>query len=172
MPRKLRPRTPRRRFDHGAPIARPSLAPLAAVWLIAAALCMGAYVNPPHALLVGLPAPLPRDTIGVLTPSYDLLDLDAEGTIRWNGHPVTEEQLRAILSESGQRSPQGALLFHPQHDVAYGDALGLLAIVHREGAIDGCFRFSEIQRFADYENPPDFERLVAPDYRECDLWFE
>ena len=169
MPRRRDTARLPRRYDHGLPIWRPNLAPLAAVWLVAAGLCMGVYVDPPHALLVDLPTPVPDGFVGVLTPGEDVLSLEAEGVLRWNGQAIAESELAAILAARHHSARRAALMFRPAHDVPYGEALELLALLHAGDAIDGCFRFSEIHRYADYENPPDPDRLIAPDYRECDL---
>lgn len=169
--RPLRRRTTRRRsrrLDHGRPVARIELAPLAAICLTATGLIASAYPLQTHALTVDLPAPLPGDYLGPLTPTRDVLTVDKRLALRWNGAAIDKRDLPSITMQRQARTDPGALLFRPDGDVAYADTLAILALLQRSGAIDRCFRFSQLALFGRYEQserPPD----PAPaDTTRCD----
>ncbi|WFL78788.1 hypothetical protein P7228_06925 [Altererythrobacter arenosus] len=153
------------------PLWRPSLAPLASIWLIGAALLMGVYVNPRHALLVQLPAPPPPDFLDVLTPTYNRVTIAADDTTRWNGTVVSDSELALILAGTYDDSPQPALLFHPDADASYERALEVMDIIRREGLVDRCFRFAETARYRRFEVAPDLAEPLPAQSAECSPYF-
>ena len=154
-------------YDHGEPIRRLSAAPLAGVLLVLAVLSALAYPLKTHALVVDLPAPTP-EYLGPLTPNANLVVLTVGGDILWNGTSVTIADLRANLRAARDQSPQPSLLFEPQGDVAYGDALALLAVIAQEEAVDRCFRFNAISAWQHFERQEPVE-LLPYESKECHI---
>ena len=157
-----------RTFDHGRPIAQIDLAPFAAVVLIAGTLVASTYQLQTHALTVDLPVPLPAGSRGPLTPLYDVLALDEHLTLRWNGAVITAQELPLIIRQRQAKPDPGAMLFRPDADVSYRDTLAVIALLERHGAIDGCFRFSQLGRFGRFEDAVSPNLPAPPDYTLCD----
>ncbi len=154
-------------YDHGKPIWRPNLAPLGAVWAIAAALLMSVYGKPPHALLVDLPMPYPPGSLGPLTPNSNRLVIDREGALFWNGLAITDDELSQVLASKSMLNDEPALLFTPDGDAPYPRTLELLGIIERHGLLGPCFRFSGIARFRQYERPSTFNDLTLQEREDC-----
>ena len=119
-------------------------------------------------MTVDLPLPLPDDYLGPLTPVYDVLALDERLTLRWNGTVITAEELPSILGQRQARPDPGAMLLRPDANVGYRDTLALIALLERHGAIDGCFRFSQLGRFGRFEDAVNPYLPAPPDYTLCD----
>lgn len=170
--RRVSPAGPARaRLDQRQWIWRPNLAPVAAIWLIIATLLMGVYINPPHAIIVDLPAPYPDDDLGPLTPVSDRLVIDPDGAIFWNAHPITDRQLTDILSASDQRPYGSALLFTPDADAPYARVIHVLGMVRQAGLIDHCFHFAQIARYRQYDRPGTFDELTPYHREDCRTYY-
>ena len=158
---------PRHRYSHGEPIGRPDSLPilLFVFALIAGLLAMSPRAT--HILKVDLPAPYPPGHLGVLTPSYDRIVIDANGAARWNSVPVSDEQLHAILDQSAMRPLQHSLLLTPDGHAPYPRVLEILRLITATGLNDRCFRFSGNARFARYDKPETFDDLVPAETVEC-----
>ena len=166
----IEPRYPRRGrtykpYDHGEPLRWISLVPLAGIFAIAGALIASTYGLTPNAITVDLPAPYPESEVVPLTPPVNRLILREDGAILWNGERVSEAQLGAILDDPRRKAEGPALLFTPEPDVRYQQAVRVLDLLRRHGAIDRCFRFSGIQHYRQFESPDTFDDLT-PDQRE------
>ena len=162
----------RRRYSHGEPIGRPDSLPilLFVFTLIAALLALSPRAT--HILKVDLPAPYSPGDSDVLTPSYDRIVIDANGTARWNSVPVTDEQLSAILNQSARRPKRHSLLLTPEALTPYPRVLEILRLITAAGLNDRCFRFSGNARFARYDRPQTFANLVPPETVECLPFYE
>lgn len=133
-----RPRRGRRRidtFDHGQPIWRPSLAPLAAVWLIGATLLMGVYVNPPHAILIDLPAPIPAQYRPGSDSRIQVLRIGVEpdGTPTFNAVRVSPRDLALMLNVASHLVWTPGIIFEPHPKALYHDALPILGEIKKAG---------------------------------------
>ena len=117
-----------------------------------------------HALIVDLPAPYP-DATGPLSPPQNLVVLTETGKVLWNGQQVSRADLRANLRAAKSAIPQPALMFEPEGNAAYGDALELLAIIADEGLVDYCFRFGNAPLWRDTEK---IEPADLPYYQRRD----
>lgn len=148
-----------------APISRPNLAPVAAVWLIAAVTMASTYPVTPHAILVDLPQHDPL--LAPLTPYANLLVVESQGAIRWNGEPVDEKLLREILRHNRTLSPQPALRYEPDGELPYGEAVRVLDILRQEQAIDRCFLMSNVGRYRRYEQREPDDGPIPYEVREC-----
>ena len=131
-----------RTYDHGRPIVRFTLAPLASVWLIAAALMMGVYVNPPHAITVEFP-----DARGEKTAlGTDRLEIRiaVDDSVIFDGRPVTDSEMSKLLRARLSQGWQGMVVFTPQPHVSYKRALKVLGVIFRNGGMQGRFCFDDI----------------------------
>ena len=158
---------PQHRYSHGEPIGRPDSLPilLFVFALIAALLAMSPRAM--HILEVDLPTPYPPDYLGVLTPSYDRIVIEANGTARWNSVAVSDAQLSAILEELAALPKQHSLLLTPDADTPYPRVLEILRLITATGLNDRCFHFSGNARFARYDRPETFDDLVPAETIEC-----
>ena len=141
--------------------------PLAGVFAIAGALVASSYGIVPNALTVDLPAPYPDNGPGPLSPHVNRLIVTTSGAILWNGAQVSEEELGRILERPNLGGENAPLLFAPEADASYARAIQVLDLVRKHGAIDRCFRFSEIERYRRYEDPDSFAELAPPSREDC-----
>lgn len=154
-----------------APISRPNLAPLAAIWMVASTALAAVYINPPHAILVELPPFYPDDYLGPLTPNVNLLSITPDGAILWNNSRISTVQLREVLRQTRVAPEQPALLFRPDGAATYGAAANVLNILHDEGAIDRCFLFDDIAKFRRFESD-EVETGPTPNSpRICNVYY-
>ena len=170
--RLRRPRRPRHRYCHGEPIGRPDSLPILLFIfpLIAALLAMSPRAT--HILKVDLPAPYPPDYSGVLTPSYDRIVIEANGTARWNSVAVSDAQLSAILEKLAALPVQKSLLLTPDAQAPYPRVLEVLRLITAAELNDRCFRFSGNARFARYDRPETFDDLPPAETVECLPYYE
>ena len=165
--RLRRSATARRTYDHGEPIRWLGLVPLAGVLGIVAALVLTTYGIRPHALTVQLPVPHPDAEMGPLTPNVNRLIIREDGSVLWNALPVSDRQLGEILKQLDRESPTPGLLFTPEADAPYARVLEVLGMIRAHGALDRCFRFAGIARFAHYDRPETFDDPVLATREDC-----
>ena len=137
-------------YDHGQPIHRPNLALLAAVWAIAAALAMGVYVNPSHALTIDLPMPSPYSPDSVDPLPFHRVSVSRTGQAIIDGSPVTDGRLAQHMGAFLREPVEPAIFFDPSADARYGRVLEVLAIVRGKGLAGSRFCFANLadhQRF-------------------------
>ena len=128
------------------------MAPLAAVLGIAATLMMASYGTPQHAVLIDLPHP-GMDPDNRIQLPIDLLRLDGEGYVYWNGEPVTPARLTKILLDRQTDDRIAGLRFAPDADAAYGDAALLLQLVKASGNAEAGFCFHDHHRYRKFGKP-------------------
>ena len=141
MPIDWRRREKAARFDHGGPIRYISLAPVAGVMLVVAAVTAMAYPAQQHIIL--LPLAPPAD-FALAAPSADdapdiRIGLDQNGKFTWNGEPVTQTQVENRLWATLREPLEPTILFDPDDHAAYGATLPVLDIFKRVGILKFCF---------------------------------
>lgn len=141
--------------------------PIASVWLIGAALLMGAYVDPPHAVTIDLPPLGPDVPPGPLTPLYDKLYISPSGKLLWNGEPIDEGGLRTLVRQKQSLPRETALVFEPDGSAPYDVAARTLGILEQENATGHCFIFGNTAQFRAYDRPATFDGLQPASSREC-----
>ena len=62
----------------------------------------------------------------------NLITIDAQGGLRWNGRPIDPGTLRLELARTRQMMPAPELHLRPDADARHGDVDALLAIIKRE----------------------------------------
>ena len=136
--------------------------------MIIATLIAATYARPSHQITVDLPAPWPGiNDPGPLTPDVHRLIVTQDGAVWWNGTPVSDADLVAIAQSKVEHAPYASLLFTPDGNAPYGRTLEVLNLLRQAGAIDRCFRFSGIARYARYDDPPSFAWPVPYAREDC-----
>lgn len=150
---------PRLPYDHGEPIWRCRYDVIAGVlFAVAGALLWATYKNPTHAVTIDLLGPtyfdLPQwdpsteTVVNVLAPQ-------ADGTIEWNGEPVTDEELWRQLNASLLLQIEPALVFSPEPNASYDLSLKTIAMVRRSGVTKFCFGDLEDHQYFEAEGLPN-----------------
>lgn len=150
------------------PIWRPNTVPLASVWLIGAAMLMGVYVNPTHALLIDLPQPriIPPD---LPTPAIRVLRVGREGEISLDGIALPDDALRRRLTDLDRQIPRPGIILSAAPSATYIDTLRAIAILKEAGLTEPNFCFGQIERFRRFENTHKDQALDPhPDWVGCD----
>lgn len=128
-PHRLRPVHP---FDHGEPLGRIELGPLAGVVLVAALIVLGTLPSRTHTLLLDFPAfsPPPQECSQPTNPcNMHVLAMAANGRLAWDGKPVTRSAARSALAHYGGLAH---LTFSPAPDASYDATLRTLALIRQE----------------------------------------
>lgn len=159
-------------YDHGQPLHRPDSLPILLFVFALIAALMTMTPRQTHALIVDLPAPPPPGLIAPLSPNYDRLAILPSGQPLWNGTPVSEEYLQAMLQERRGMPHEEALMFTPHADARYEDVVAVLATLRKSGVLDRCFRFAEIARYRHYDRPDTFDDLTQGDLTMCSRYWE
>ena len=154
-------------FDHGTPIHRPDSLPILLFVIVLIAGLLGMAPRQTHVLTVELPMPMPPNHIGVLSPPYDRITMDAAGTLRWNGTVIDRSGLATLLEAKAASGVATPLLLSPDERASYGNVAGILLLIEQAGLVDRCFRFSGQGRFARYEAPESFAGTPPAETVEC-----
>lgn len=144
----LRRAPPRPRFDHGAPISAIDTRPMVFVALIMAVVfLLAASQTRTHVLLVDLPFQPPELSphSGPFMPVHRIRMTD-EGTVLFDGQPVSTMQLAVLLEETKAAPRHSAIAFEPDGNVPYGVAASTLAVVARAGLIDRFFCIDGLEK--------------------------
>ena len=81
-----------------------------------------------NSLEVALPAPRPTDTV-VVDPIRNLLAIESDGDLTWNGQPIDERGLTGLLAQARAMSPEPEVQFHPEASASYARSAEVLLIV-------------------------------------------
>lgn len=122
-PSKFRPAA----YDHGAPISRIDLTPLAAIGCVLSALLVLALPAPTHALLFDLPTVGPP--AGEFNVPQDQLQQNRDGTLYLNGKRVLPGDLQPQLAALDQTPYEPTLWVEMSGETPYGAALPVMAAI-------------------------------------------
>ena len=168
MPIDWRRRERAARFDHGGPIRYISLAPVAGVMLVAAAMISLSFPITTHALTFDV---YPGEGFG-LDAEFDYvnrIDIDRDGTLHWNRTAVTDAEMVKLLNATLTGPQEPALVFRPDDNAAYGDTAQMLAIIKSAGITQFCIiGLERNRRYEDFEQLPDGRNIDEID--QCDFW--
>ncbi len=136
--RHLRPIRP---FDHGEPMRRIELGPLAGVLLVAVAFAIGAFPIRTHTLLLDFPTFSPAADSCLLDwqnpcPNH-IVSIAEDGAMLWDGKPITQAELRSALQEAMRKPIRPTLSFLPAPNASYGATLVALDLIGEEVGSDG-----------------------------------
>jgi biopolymer transport protein ExbD len=116
-------------FDHGQPIRRIELGPVAGALLVIVAVMLGALPVRTHALVLDFPSiGPPPDECFVDTrrcPSHQLV-LATDGTLTWDNAAITPDDLRARIANMDQWASVNVT---PAAGSSYADTLKLLNLL-------------------------------------------
>lgn len=159
-------------FDHGSPIYKPQIAPIAGVWLAIAALLASLYATPQHVVAIDLPYPSQQPYDTRLGLPIDLLRVDGNGGLSWNSQPIDMAELARILEARRQRPERVGLRFAPDPDASYKAALYALAVVKATGNAGAGFCFSNISAHRNFGKPGQASPQTAEPEIPCDPWLD
>jgi biopolymer transport protein ExbD len=74
----------------------------------------------------------PPTTVPQPIRSSNLLTIKADGSLRWNGLAVEQNQLRALLAATSQMDTAPELHLQPDADAKHGDVDKLLVLIKKE----------------------------------------
>jgi biopolymer transport protein ExbD len=115
-------------LETARPLGEINTTPLIDVLLVLLVMLIITIPLQTHAVKFDLPAGrtlLPID-------KANLLSIDARGRVRWNGLPISRDELRQELAAVHQMSPAPELHLQPDADARHGDVDEVLAIIKRE----------------------------------------
>ena len=167
------PRARQLRTGRGDPaqahyIANPPLAGIAGVMGVVAVLLLASYPLKQHAVTIDLPFPSsqPDTRLGL---SIDLVTVERDDTIRWNGEAIALSALPGILKARNRRDDSAGLRFSPAGDARYATVLRVLAVLKAGGAAEGGFCFDGHHKFRHFGKAGDTaERLARLPDIPCD----
>ena len=128
-------------YDNGEPITRMSIIPMVSVFGLINILILASIPAPVHVLTIDLPMPeFGRSPPALISdPIGNMVRMDADGTIRWNGAAVSTMQLADLAQASLREEVEPYLVFTPDANAAYGDVLPVLNILRMSGVQMFCF---------------------------------
>lgn len=103
--------------DSVQPLARINIAPLADIVLVLVIMLLLCIPAQTHAVKVDLPYPQPE---GEAYADRNLLILDGQGQMFWNGLPIDHSELQTLLALSRTFDVEPELHFQPDADANYG----------------------------------------------------
>lgn len=117
----------------GEPVSEINTTPLIDVMLVL--LIMLIVTLPPQRHAVKLDTPLPCRTCDPLRdpPQPITVAIDYNGSISWNGTPVTRADLDARFAAEARRAQQAELHILPDREAAYGVVAHVMAVAQRQG---------------------------------------
>ena len=94
--------------------------------------------------------PPAEEAAGVtINPDMNTLEVDAAGTITWNGAPISIEQLEDLLGETARMDQEPALQFLPDPASSYELSANILRVIQRSGITK--FGFVGNEKYRVYE---------------------
>ena len=78
----------------------------------------------------------------------NVLTIDANDRVAWNGHVVTTSELRTQLAAASDLPVQPVLRFEPDAQASYDKAARTIALIREEGA--GNFVFAGNEKYRDF----------------------
>lgn len=119
-------------FDHGEPINRPNLAPIAGVACVLLALLITLLPAHPHIILFSTTYGSPISPPWEATPPVRLM-IHRDGSQIWNGAPVSSQQLRTNLAAARVAQIEPDILVEPSGDAAFGAVHATLHAITMSG---------------------------------------
>ena len=137
MPINWRRRGKAARFDHGGRIRTISLAPVAGVMLVVAAMASLSFPITTHALTFDL---FGDEFHGdyVEPPTLITLSADAQDRIFWDGQPIGQRELAELLRSTMAQPVEPFLVFSPHDSASYGAIANLLNTLKTSGLRQFC----------------------------------
>jgi biopolymer transport protein ExbD len=129
-----------------APLSELNTTPLIDVLLVLLILFIITVPASTHSLEIPLPQHGPNPP--PINPTSNAVTVSPLGTIGWNGAPISESQLAALLASTTRLRPEPELRFAPDGQAPYRDTARTLRTIKASG-VNG-FGFVGNERFADF----------------------
>ena len=115
--------------DDGSPMMEINTTPLIDVMLVLLIMFIITIPVATHSIDIDLPAPQPPTNVPPPKRDKNVLSVDSQGTITWNGTSLNESGLVYQLTETLKIKPEPELQFQPEEYASYEIANRLLKII-------------------------------------------
>jgi biopolymer transport protein ExbD len=129
-----------------APLGDMNTTPLIDVMLVLLIMFIITLPIQTHAVKIDLPIPDPNPPVNNVEPEKNKIFIGENGAILWNGEPVDQVRLAALLEQSKLRTPTPELQFEPHPNARYIIVDQALAVIKRTGV--GNLGFVGNERYA------------------------
>ena len=117
--------------DSGEPMMDMNVTPLIDVMLVLLIMFIITIPIQTHAVKLDLPVNQPNQPPPPIDPVKNVLSINAQDQVLWNGSPVTMSQLRSYLDTTQQMNPVPELHLQPDATARYEKVDEVLAITKR-----------------------------------------
>ena len=117
--------------EKGEPMMDMNVVPLIDVLLVLLIMFIITIPVQSHAVKLDLPVNQPNQTPPPIDPVKNVVTVNAQNVIFWNGAPVTQPQLRAYLDTTQQMNPIPELHLQPDASARYETVDEVLATTKR-----------------------------------------
>ncbi len=143
--------------DDGAPMMEMNMTPLIDVLLVLIIMFIITIPVATHAVNIDLPGPPPKDSPPPpINPIKNMVTIDGNGQVMWNGTPVSTEQLYADLQATRKYSPEPELDFQPDAQAPYDTAAKALNLIKASGVT--AFGFVGNEQYYQFGRAPGSEK--------------
>jgi biopolymer transport protein ExbD len=117
--------------DSGEPMLDINTTPLIDVMLVLLIMFIITIPIQTHAVKLDLPVNQPNQTPPPINPVKNILSINAQDQVLWNGQPVSMEQLRQYLDTTQQMNPIPELHLQPEATARYEVVDEVLAVTKK-----------------------------------------
>jgi biopolymer transport protein ExbD len=117
--------------DSGEPMIDMNVTPLIDVMLVLLIMFIITIPVQTHAVKLDLPVNQPNQTPPPINPVKNVLSINAQDQVLWNGQPVTMDQLRSYLDTTQQMNPIPELHLQPDATARYEVVDRVLAVTKK-----------------------------------------
>ncbi|PLK26674.1 biopolymer transporter ExbD [Novosphingobium sp. TH158] len=119
--------------DDGSPMMEINTTPLIDVMLVLLIMFIITIPVATHSVDIDLPAPAPPSNVPPPKRDKNILSVDPNGTITWNGQGLNESGLVFQIEESLKIKPEPELQFQPDAQAPYETTARVLRIIKGSG---------------------------------------
>ncbi|MBC2669909.1 ExbD/TolR family protein [Novosphingobium piscinae] len=119
--------------DDGSPMMDMNTTPLIDVMLVLLIMFIITIPVATHAVNIDLPSPNPPPTNIIVQPIKNKVVLTYDNKVLWNGQPINNGQLVALLQQTLAMKPEPELQFQPEAGASYELAASALNIIKASG---------------------------------------
>jgi biopolymer transport protein ExbD len=117
--------------DSGEPMIDMNVTPLIDVMLVLLIMFIITIPVQTHAVKLDLPVNQPNPPPQVINPLKNILSINAQDQVLWNGQPVSMDQLRSYLDTTQQMNPVPELHLQPDATARYEIVDRVLAVTKK-----------------------------------------
>ena len=119
--------------DDGSPMMEINTTPLIDVMLVLLIMFIITIPVATHSIDIDLPAPQPPTNVPPPKRDKNVLSVDSQGTITWNGTSLNESGLVYQLTETLKIKPEPELQFQPDGQAPYESTARVLRLIKGSG---------------------------------------